>query len=39
MGDLNDIVLYPMDNFEVFDIDYQWQFDMSEEMYKKLKKI
>ena len=39
MGDLNDIILYPMNNFEVFDIDYQWQFDMSEEMYKKLKKI
>ena len=36
MGDLNNIRIYPMDIFESFDIDYKWQFDMAEAMFKKM---
>ena len=37
MGDFNtpgDIELYPMHEEEVMDIDYPWQFDMCEALYK-----
>lgn len=30
----NDPVLFEMDEFEVFDIDYEWQFKFAEEYYK-----
>jgi CMP-N-acetylneuraminic acid synthetase len=37
MGDFmtpGDIELYPMDEREVFDIDYEWQFKYYENLYK-----
>jgi CMP-N-acetylneuraminic acid synthetase len=37
MGDFNkpgDIELFPMEEKECLDIDYQWQFDMCEALYK-----
>ena len=37
MGDFmtpDDIQLYPMDEREVFDIDYEWQFQYYENLYK-----
>jgi CMP-N-acetylneuraminic acid synthetase len=40
MGDFQtpgDIELYPMEEFECLDIDYQWQFDMCETIYKNRK--
>jgi len=40
MGDFQkpgDIELYPMDEFESLDIDYQWQFDMCESIYLQRK--
>ena len=30
----NDIVLFPMEEKEVLDIDYDWQFKMCEILYK-----
>mgnify|MGYP005822960155 FL=1 len=40
MGDFQtagDIELYPMEEYECLDIDYQWQFDMCETIYKNRK--
>ena len=37
MGDFSkagDIKLFPMEEKEVLDIDYQWEFDMCENLYK-----
>jgi CMP-N-acetylneuraminic acid synthetase len=34
----NDPVLYEMDEFEVFDIDYEWQFTFAQEFYKNMNK-
>ena len=31
----NDPVLYPINGYEAFDIDYQWQFEIAEVMYEK----
>ena len=36
MGDLNDIRIYPINEFEAFDIDYKWQFEMAEAMFRKM---
>ena len=36
MGDLNTIRIYPMNDFEAFDIDHKWQFDMAEAMFRKM---
>ena len=36
MGDLNTIRIYPMNEFECFDIDHPWQFEMAEAMFKKM---
>jgi len=40
MGDFQvpgDIQLYPMGEFESLDIDYSWQFDMCEAIYRQVK--
>ena len=40
MGDFNtpgDIELFPMEENEVFDIDYEWQFKMYEMLYRELR--
>ena len=40
MGDFQvpgDIQLYPMSEFESLDIDYSWQFDMCEAIYRQAK--
>jgi len=31
----NGIKLFPIDEYECFDIDYEWQFEMAESVYKK----
>ena len=39
MGDFNkvgDIELYPISERECFDVDYEWQFNIFEAMYKAL---
>ena len=39
MGDFmtpGDIELYPMDEREVFDIDYEWQFELGEKLWEKI---
>ena len=39
MGDFQkdgDIKLFPMDELEAFDIDYEWQFKVGEILYKEL---
>ena len=30
----NEIELYPVEESEVFDIDYQWQFDLCEKLWE-----
>ena len=38
MGDFQKeggIKLYPMDELETFDIDYEWQFKLGEQLYGK----
>lgn len=42
MGDFQiegDIKLYPMDELECFDIDYEWQFNIAEILYKKINNV
>ena len=41
MGDFEkdgDIKLFPMEELEAFDIDYEWQFKVGEILYKELYK-
>ena len=40
MGDFqkeSGIKLYPMDELETFDIDYKWQFELGELLWKKMR--